>query len=141
MLERLFAGGLVLVGVVKQGRSTFRDCWYVGTFIKTGSNQPLILSILCIKQIFPSCILSFKVNCTHCDVIRESFCRGLSIKKQEHSVIILLHNLLFGSLVLAPTITYYSLFNIGAIILRPDIYNNTTIFFIDIKLVLPSDLT
>ena len=32
----------------------------------------------------------------------------------------------FGFLVLAPTIAYFYLFNIGTIILRPDKYNNIT---------------
>ena len=35
------------------------------------------------------------------------------------------NNLQFGFLVLAPTIAYCSLFNIGAIILRTDTYNNS----------------
>ena len=36
----------------------------------------------------------------------------------------------FGFLVLVPTIAYYLLFNIGAIILRPDKYNTGTHIFI-----------
>ena len=37
-------------GMVKQGQNTSSEAWYIGMFKKTASNQPLILSILCIKQ-------------------------------------------------------------------------------------------
>ena len=58
--------------------------------------------------------------------IAAGWIRFLLVGSRYHSS----HNLQFGFLVLAPTIAYCSLFNIEAIILRPDIYNNFIGFFL-----------
>ena len=39
------------LGVVKQGRNSCREALYVGTFIKTASNELLILSNLCLHRV------------------------------------------------------------------------------------------